>query len=107
MHHGKLTLLVFIAEGIALFLLATIVRADSDCEKQAADKRLSGTAKVTFIANCEKNAARDVTADATKQCTKKAQDKGLTGAAKSSFMKPCAKDVAGSVPKQLIVGMTR
>jgi hypothetical protein len=89
----------FVAEGIALFLLATIVHADTTCEKQAADKKLAGTAKVTFIANCEKNAAGDATADATKQCAKKAQDKGLSGAAKSSFVKQCAKDVSDSVQK--------
>jgi len=98
---GDIMTKYFLAGALASSLLAitTLVHADSDCEKQASDKRLSGTAKVTFIANCEKNAAGDATADATKQCAKKAQDKGLSGAAKTSFVQQCAKDVAGSVQK--------
>jgi hypothetical protein len=85
----------FILEGIALSFLATVVHAESACEKKAAEKNLSGTEKVTFIANCEKEGAGSATSDAAKHCAKQAKDKGLSGAAKKSFVQQCAKDAAG------------
>jgi len=55
---------------------------------QAADKKLAGAAKTSFVKKCEK----DATDAATKACEGQAADKKLAGAAKTSFTKKCVKD---------------
>ena len=62
--------------------------ADTSCESQAAEKKLSGAAKTSFTKKCEK----DSKAAATDKCAAQASDKKLAGAAKNSFMKKCVKD---------------
>jgi hypothetical protein len=60
----------------------------SPCDTQAADKKLSGAAKTSFVKKCEK----DTAAAAAPACAAKAIDKNgkpLAGAAKTSFMKKC------------------
>ncbi len=62
--------------------------ADPTCEAQAAEKKLAGAAKTSFVKKCEKDAAAAV----TKTCTDQAAEKKLAGAAKNSFVKKCVSD---------------
>ncbi|WP_217703965.1 hypothetical protein [Piscinibacter koreensis] len=58
--------------------------ADATCEAQAADKKLAGAARTSFLKKCE--------ADSAKSCDAQAADKKLAGAAKTSFLKKCNAD---------------
>ena len=60
--------------------------ADPSCEAQAAEKKLSGAAKTSFVNKCTKDSAAN--------CTTQAADKKLAGAAKTSFVNKCMKDTA-------------
>ena len=65
-----------------------VAHAQSTCDAQAADKKLNGAAKTSFVKKCEK----DAKAAAAPTCESKAIDKNgkpLAGAAKNSFMKKC------------------
>jgi len=77
---------------IALFSTSLAHAAGPGCEAQAAEKKLSGAAKTSFITKCEKDAA----AAATASCEAQAAEKKLAGAAKNSFVKKCQKDAAAS-----------
>ena len=57
------------------------------CNATAAEKKLAGAAKASFMKKCQ--------ADARAACTQQATDKKLAGAAKASFEKKCVKDSAG------------
>jgi hypothetical protein len=61
----------------------------------AAEKKLAGAAKASFIKKCEKE-AKGPESDAAKACAGKAAEKKLAGAAKNSFMKKCEKDAAAA-----------
>lgn len=64
------------------------------CDAQAADKKLNGAAKTSFVKKCEKDAKAAVeTTCATKAIDK--NGKPLAGAAKNSFMKKCEADAKG------------
>ncbi len=63
--------------------------ADANCATQAADKKLAGAAKNSFMKKCEKDTGMAAPNDA---CMAKATEKKLAGAAKNSFMKKCEKD---------------
>jgi hypothetical protein len=66
------------------------------CDAQAAEKKLAGAAKNSFVQKCEKDAAAALaTATATATCEAQAADKKLAGAAKNSFTKKCIKDATG------------
>lgn len=60
---------------------------DPSCNAAAAEKKLAGAAKTSFLKKCEK--------DATATCDITAGEKKLAGAAKSSFTKKCVKDAVG------------
>jgi hypothetical protein len=60
----------------------------ASCAVQAADKKLAGAAKTSFLGKCEK--------DATAACDKQAADRKLNGAAKTSFTKKCVTDSVGT-----------
>ena len=53
----------------------------------AAEKKLAGDAKNSFLKKCEK--------DATAQCEAAAAERKLAGAAKTSHVKKCVKDAVG------------
>ncbi|UJW81188.1 hypothetical protein [Hydrogenophaga sp. SL48] len=73
----------------ALMLLCQAAWAqDLSCMAAAAEKKLAGAAKTSFLKKCEK--------DATARCDLAAQQKTLAGAAKNSFTKKCIKDAVGS-----------
>ncbi|KMN76261.1 hypothetical protein HNO92_002126 [Chromobacterium alkanivorans] len=70
---------------------ANLALADAACDAKAAEKKLAGAAKSSFLKKCEKDSAA---ANAQKSCDAKAADKKLAGAAKASFVKKCVKDAA-------------
>ena len=91
-----------IATTFSLFVgagLAPLAHAENDCQSQAAEKKLSGAAKTSFLAKCEKNAAASTASKSTDECEKKAGEKKLAGAARASFVKKCAKDMASASTK--------
>jgi hypothetical protein len=61
---------------------------DVTCTANAAEKKLSGAAKTSFLKKCEKDAAA--------KCEMASKEKKLSGAAKSSFSKKCVKDAVGA-----------
>ncbi len=67
---------------------AAFAQAGPSCDAQAAEKKLAGAAKTSFVKKCQK----DATEAATKACDTQAADKKLAGAAKTSFVKKCVKD---------------
>jgi hypothetical protein len=79
---------VLLAAVIALFASNVAWAAGPSCDTQAADKKLSGAAKTSFVKKCNK----DATEAAKKSCGDQAAEKKLAGAAKTSFEKKCVKD---------------
>jgi hypothetical protein len=61
------------------------------CEAQAANKKLAGAARTSFLKKCETDAG----ASATTSCASQATEKKLAGAAKTSFVKKCESDAGG------------
>jgi len=78
--------------AISLFASTAAYAASPSCEAQAAEKKLAGAAKTSFVKKCDK----DATEAATTACTTQATEKKLAGAAKSSFMKKCVKDTTAA-----------
>lgn len=72
---------------LSLFVANMAYAADAGCDAKAADKKLAGAAKNSFLKKCNKDAA-------IAACTTKAAEKKLNGAAKNSFLKKCEKDAA-------------
>ena len=70
----------------ALLPLASFAQGPS-CNAAAAEKKLAGAAKTSFLKKCEKDAAAT--------CDTAAVDKKLAGAAKTSFTKKCNRDAVG------------
>lgn len=60
---------------------------NASCAATAADKKLAGAAKTSFLKKCEQDAAAT--------CDMQAADKKLAGAAKKSFSTKCVKDAVG------------
>ena len=75
--------------AVGLYLLpATAAMAEvATGNAPAAEKKLSGAAKTSFLKKCEK--------DATAACQAASKEKKLSGAAKTSFEKKCIKDAVG------------
>ena len=74
---------------IAGVLLAgmSVAQAEGTCTSNAADKKLAGAAKTSFMGKCQKDAAAS--------CDATAAEKKLAGAAKTSFTKKCVRDAVG------------
>ncbi|WP_228488427.1 hypothetical protein [Caenimonas koreensis] len=89
-------LLCLMTFGFALFSMsgayaashagAPMKSGDSSCEAKAAEKKLNGAAKTSFLKKC--NADNSPAA----ACEKSAADKKLHGAAKKSHVKKCMED---------------
>ena len=62
--------------------------ADASCEDKAAEKKLAGSAKSSFIKKC----TADNASPAQAACDAQAKEKKLAGAAKNSFVKKCVAD---------------
>jgi len=61
--------------------------AEPTCAVKAAEKKLAGAARTSFLAKCEK--------DAKAVCDTTAAEKKLSGAARTSFVKKCVGDTVG------------
>ncbi len=77
----------------SLFVVLSLMSAaafaqDTSCQAQAAEKKLSGAAKTSFLKKCERVA--------TEKCEQVAAEKKLSGAAKNSNIKKCTKDAVGA-----------
>lgn len=70
-------------------LAVTSVQAADDCAVRAAEKKLAGAAKNSFMKKCEADGRQ---ASAQAQCEAAAKDKKLAGAAKNSFVRKCVAD---------------
>ena len=74
---------------------ATAAAPAADCEKQAAEKKLAGAAKTSFMKKCSGgDAAAAPAAKLTPEqaCDNQVAEKKLAGAAKTSFVKKCIAD---------------
>lgn len=82
----------------AIFALfsSNLAFADTSCDARAAEKKLAGAAKTSFLKKCNADAAAPAAKapDANAACEAKAKDKKLAGAAKNSFMKKCVADAS-------------
>ena len=76
-----------IAAVLGMFAANMAFAADNGCEAKAAEKKLNGAAKTSFVKKCAKDAA-------IAACGATAAEKKLKGAAKNSFVKKCEKDAA-------------
>ena len=65
--------------------------AEPSCHAAAAEKKLAGAAKTSFLKKCER--------DTVAACDKVALDKKLAGAAKTSFTRKCVRDGVGEAAK--------
>jgi hypothetical protein len=84
--------------------------AQTKCEAQAAEKKLAGAAKNSFVKKCVTDAGGTPAAapakkpDPAEVCEKSAADKKLAGAAKTAHIKKCTEDAkgagAGAAPKK-------
>ncbi len=79
---------------LTLTLIATALlsinayAAEPTCTAVAAEKKLAGAAKNSFMKKCE--------ADAQAKCDAAAAEKKLAGAAKNSHVKKCMSEAVGS-----------
>ena len=64
--------------------------AGPSCQAAAAEKKLAGAAKNSFLKKCEKDAAAS--------CDLAATERKLAGAARTSFTKKCVRDSVGEPP---------
>jgi hypothetical protein len=79
---------LIVAALASLFIAHTAFAADAACEAKAAEKKLAGAARNSFIAKCEKDTA-------AASCEAKAVSKDgkpLAGAAKAASIKKCEAD---------------
>ena len=83
-------LLTLLALGLTLGVGSAYAADDAGCAAKAAEKKLAGAAKTSFLKKCEK--------DAKATCEAASKEKKLAGAAKASFEKKCAKDAVGEAP---------
>lgn len=80
---------LIVAAVTVLLTCNLALAAESGCDAKAAEKKLAGAAKNSFIKKCEKDFKAT---EANTGCESKAAEKKLAGAAKNSFVKKCIKD---------------
>ena len=78
----------------ALSLSAFAQAPASTCDAQAAEKKLAGAAKTSFLKKCEREAGAASPDSARAACEKTATEKKYAGAARKSFVTKCVKDAA-------------
>jgi len=76
-----------LAAVLSLTFATAALAEGPTCNVAAAEKKLAGAAKTSFLTKCEK--------DATAACQAASKEKKLSGAAKTSFEKKCIKDAVG------------
>lgn len=74
---------------LSSLLFSQLAFAEASCDAKAAEKKLNGAAKNSFLKKCEREAKADA---AKNDCDAKAAEKKLNGAAKNSFTKKCIAD---------------
>lgn len=79
-----------IALALIAFCSSTLTFADDGCAARAAEKKLAGAAKNSFMKKCQ----ADAKGPADASCEARAKEKKLAGAAKNSFVKKCVADSA-------------
>jgi hypothetical protein len=77
-----------IALVVTVFTANIAFAADASCEDKAAEKKLAGAAKNSFVKKCMADSAPPAQA----ACDAQAKEKKLAGAAKNSFVKKCVTD---------------
>lgn len=83
-----------IIAALSIVLVSSLAHAaDADCASRAADKKLAGAAKTSFVKKCQRDAAAS---GASSNCASRATEKKLFGAARNSFVKKCEKDAAAT-----------
>lgn len=70
---------------LLLAFAANSAFAADNCEARAAEKKLAGAAKNSFLKKCQADAGKS-------SCDARAAEKKLAGAAKNSFLKKCQAD---------------
>jgi hypothetical protein len=83
---------LLIASLATLFAVNMALAADPSCEGQAAEKKLAGAAKSSFMKKCE----ADAKPAPGKDCEARASEKKLAGAARSSFVKKCVQEAGAA-----------
>jgi len=79
--------------ALAFVLVApSFAHAEPACDAKAAEKKLAGAAKMSFLKKCEREAAGGKAQAAEAGCQNQAFMKKLSGAAKTSFLKKCIRD---------------
>lgn len=78
-----------IAAALLMVFSVNAAFADASCEARAAEKKLAGAAKNSFMKKCEADAKAAAPAPS---CEARAAEKKLAGAAKNSFVKKCVAD---------------
>ena len=76
-----------IAATLALFA-GSAIAADATCAVRAAEKKVAGAAKTSFMTKCQ--------SDAAAKCETTADEKKLHGAARTSYVKKCVSDTVGA-----------
>ncbi|WP_429082558.1 hypothetical protein [Aeromonas bivalvium] len=71
--------------------------AQQQCEAQAAEKKLAGAARSSFVQKCVREAPAGAMAG---QCEQAATAKKLAGAARNSFIQKCVRDGAADKTSQ-------
>lgn len=84
---NKFTMKSIYAFALLAALSTPIWAQETSCTAAAAEKKLAGAAKNSFLKKCEK--------DATAKCEAAAAERKLAGAAKNSNIKKCVKDAVG------------
>jgi hypothetical protein len=87
--------LTVVGAAIAFFASSAAFAATPACDAQAAEKKLAGAAKTSFVKKCDKD-AKDA---ATETCNAQAKEKKLAGAAMMSFVNKCVKDATAAPAK--------
>jgi len=87
----------FLIALTAVLSLSAFAQATAgSCEDQAAEKKLHGAAKTSFLKKCERDAAAASPEVAKEACEKAAGEKKLSGAARNSFVNKCVRDAASA-----------
>lgn len=69
---------------VAMVMAGAALAQEQSCSTTAAEKKLAGAARKSFLTKCEKT-----------RCEAAAREKKLAGAAKQSFEKKCLKEAMG------------
>ena len=77
-----------LALSLSVLLSFSAAAQDATCNAAAAEKKLAGAAKNSFLKKCERVA--------TEKCELTAKEKKLAGAAKNSNVKKCVREAVGA-----------